>query len=261
MSSASDDPLAVARRMLLSSPPGEFDLVLADLRKVLPAGAADERFVAETRRLYGERTGSRLLAAGGGGDALGGGGERCAQLRSKMDAYMAANYRAPPHSGYAVSPAAATNNNDDRKDDSHVRLEVYAEQVSPSNCHSGSWHATYTVQVLSSTSATVGGTVELRSHDYEDMANVQLSSTHGLGPPVTVSAPAGQDWADAVLAQIQTWEREDVQGCLARLYGDGVMNNGMLRSMRRVLPVTRTRMDWNMGGHRLVKTLNDTKKK
>ena len=264
MSSASpDDPLTVARRILLSSPPGEFDLVLRDLQKVLPAGAggADEQFIAETRRLYGEQTGSRLMD-GGGDRSAGDGGENCARLRSKMDGYMAANYCAasPPSSGsgYAVLPAAAANAS--ANDDSHLTLEVYAEKVSAPNCHSGSWHATYTIQVLSSTSATLGGTVHLRSHEYEDMANVQLSSTHALDE-VTVSAKTGQDWADAVLSQIQTWERDDVQGYLAKLYDDEVMNNGMLRSMRRVLPVTKTRMDWNMGGHRLVKTLNDTKKR
>ena len=262
MSSASDDPLTVARRILLSSPPGEFDLVLSDVQKVLPAGVggADEQFIAETRRLYGEQTGSRLIG-GGGNVNVGGGGKHCANLRSKMDGYMAANYCAssPPSSGsgYAVSPAAGASS---ANDDSLLTLEVYAEKVSAPNCHSGSWHATYTIQVLSSTSATLGGTVRLRSHEYEDMANVQLSSTHSLDE-VTVSAKTGQDWADAVLLQIQTWERDDVQGYLARLYDDEVMNNGMLRSMRRVLPVTKTRMDWNMGGHRLVKTLNDTKKR
>ena len=250
-SAASDgDPLAVARRILLSSPPGEFDLVLADLRKVLPASAAaDEQFIAETRRLYGEQTGSRLIAEGNGTDS--GGGEKCAKLRSKMDGYVSSNYCAS--SGYAVSPAGGAS-------DDSLALEVYAEKASASNCHSGSWHATYTVQVLSSTSATISGTVRLRSHEYEDMANVQLSSTHAL-EEVTVSARAGQDWADAVLSQIQKWERDDVQGYLARLYDGGRMNDGMLRSMRRVLPVTRTRMDWNMGGHRLVRTLNDTKTK
>ena len=250
-SAASDGgPLAVARRILISSPPGEFDLVLADLRKVLPASAAaDEQFVAETRRLYGEQTGSRLIADSNDTDS--GGGEKCAKLRSKMDGYMSSNYCAS--SGYAVSPAGAG-----ASDDSHLTLEVYAEKASASNCHSGSWHATYAVQVLSSTSATIGGTVRLRSHEYEDMANVQLSTTHAL-EEVTVSAKAGQDWADAALAQIQKWERDVVQGYLARLYDGGRMNDGMLRSMRRVLPVTRTRMDWNMGGHRLVKTLNDTK--
>ena len=260
MSSASDDPLTVARRILLSSPPGEFDLVLQDLQKVLPAGAggADEQFIAETRRLYGEQTGSRLID-GSGGNCAGAGGEHCAKLRSKMDGYMAANYCAssPPSSGYVVSPAAGASS---ANDDSHLTLEVYAEKVSAPNCHSGSWRATYTIQVLSSTSDTIGGTVRLRSHEYEDMANVQLSSTH-VFDEVTVSAKTGQDWADVVLSQIQLWERDNVQGCLARLYDDEVMNNGMLRSMRRVLPVTKTRMDWNMGGHRMVKTLNDTKKR
>ena len=251
MSTSDGDPLAVARRMLLSSPPGEFDLVLKELRKVLPASAsADEQFIAETRRLYGEQTGSRLITDGSGRDS--GGGEKCAELRSKMDGYMASNYCAS--SGYAVSPAGGAS------DDSHLTLEVYAEKASASNCHSGSWHATFTVQVLSSTSATISGTARLRSHEYEDMANVQLSATHGL-EEVTVSARAGQDWADAVLSQMQKWERDDVQGYLARLYDGGRMNDGMLRSMRRVLPVTRTRMDWNMGGHRLVRTLNDTKTK
>ena len=250
-SAASDgNPLAAARRILLSSPPGEFDLVLADLRKVLPASAAaDEQFIAETRRLYGEQTGSRLISGEGSGTDSGG-GEKCAKLRSKMDTYMTSNYCAS--SGYAVSPAGGTS------DDSHLTLEVYAEKSSASNCHSGSWHATYAVQVLSSTSATIGGTVRLRSPEYEDMANVQLSTTHAL-EEVTVSARTGQDWADAVLTQVQKWERDDVQGYLAKLYDGGRMNDGMLRSMRRVLPVTRTRMDWNMGGHRLVKTLNDTK--
>ena len=282
----SSDALSTARRILLSAPPGQFDLILADLQKLLQvspkppsdnddhgsaapdAQGLSKEWIADTRRLYGEKTGSALLHYNGSDDGDGGGGgERCAQLRSKMTRYMSSSYSASSSKDTNSAPTSTTaasfavRPKSTSPDD--VILRTYAESVDMANYHSGSWYATYDIQVLSSTSASVRGCVVLRSHAFE-MGNVQLRSERNLGP-ITVSANQAGDWADAVLGQIQRWERGDVQASLSDMYdnridGRGGASGGMLKSLRRVMPVTRTRMDWNVGGHRLVRTLNDTKK-
>lgn len=252
----SNDPLTIARRLLLSAPPGQFDAILADLRVLLSDdgdGVMTEEFVAEVRQENSKLTGCALIY-GAGSDSSGGGGERCATLRSRMDAYLCANYATPTatdsndsstknavSTSYSVSPSTtATSPNS-------INLTTYCQRLSPQNYHSGSWLCRYTVEVLSSTSASVKGNVVIRAHTYEN-GNVMLCAKRKLGP-ITVSASNEDDWADAVLSQIQSWERTEVQQSLAELYdnvgGKDSRGSNMLKLLRRVMPVTRTKMDWS----------------
>uniref|UniRef100_A0A6U6CGT5 F-actin-capping protein subunit alpha n=1 Tax=Odontella aurita TaxID=265563 RepID=A0A6U6CGT5_9STRA len=102
----------------------------------------------------------------------------------------------------------------------------------------------------------MSGVVDLVAHSFEN-GNVQMRSSIPLGPvPLAVPAPA--DTAASIVLQIQRWEDADVQSKLGELY-DSVNNGeggGMLKSLRRIMPVTRTRMDWkNAGVHRLARTM------
>jgi len=55
--------------------------------------------------------------------------------------------------------------------------------------------------------------------------------------------------------QIGDWEQEVVDS-VAELYDS---MGEKLKSLRRVMPVTRTKMEWNVLSHRMVKLLGDTK--
>mmetsp|Transcript_13062 Transcript_13062/g.38401 ORF Transcript_13062/g.38401 Transcript_13062/m.38401 type:complete len:131 (-) Transcript_13062:64-456(-) len=109
----------------------------------------------------------------------------------------------------------------------------------------------------------MSGVVDLVAHSFEN-GNVQMRSSIPLGPvaPLAVASssavPAPADTAASIVLQIQRWEDADVQSKLGELY-DSVNNGeggGMLKSLRRIMPVTRTRMDWkNAGVHRLARTM------
>jgi len=50
---------------------------------------------------------------------------------------------------------------------------------------------------------------------------------------------------------------EVLQMGLAQMYGN--MSDETLKSMRRVLPITRTKMEWNAAAHKMTKQLQQAK--
>ena len=58
---------------------------------------------------------------------------------------------------------------------------------------------------------------------------------------------------DDIMDQIQKWDEENVISPLRNVYND--MSSDILKKMRRVMPVTRTKFNWNIEGHRFVKTM------
>jgi len=244
----STDHLSIAHDILLTAPPGQFDAILSDLRILVPD--FPESFVKEARRAYGRETGASLLDGSAVSPAAG--GDNANALRSRLDEYLRLHYSSEGvSSSHSVAARASAGPRG-----SDLIATTYAERVSDKNCVGGSWRCEYKVQVLSERQATVGGTVRVRAHCYEG-GNCQLDSEKRLAP-VTVTATKDKIWADAVVDQMDQWEAEDVQGSLAEVYAG--MGDGMLKSLRRVIPVTRTRMDWNAAGHRLIQTLNMSKK-
>ena len=62
-------------------------------------------------------------------------------------------------------------------------------------------------------------------------------------------------WAKSIVKQIQAWEDTEVMDKLTDMYER--MNNEYLKSLRRVMPITRTKMDWNVMAHRVRITLGE----
>ena len=93
---------------------------------------------------------------------------------------------------------------------------------------------------------------------YED-GNVQLKITKEF-PPVMVGKTSLKErdepsLADGIVQQIMKWETI-ILGILASM-NDNVSSDH-LRSIRRVLPITKTKMNWDAVAHRSVKTLKKT---
>ena len=57
------------------------------------------------------------------------------------------------------------------------------------------------------------------------------------------------------MKKVQAWEDKEVMDKLADMYER--MNNEYLKSLRRVMPITRTKMDWNVMAHRVRITLGE----
>lgn len=93
-----------------------------------------------------------------------------------------------------------------------------------------------------SESTTITGNIHVDVHYYED-GNVSLSTNK----PINISIPSLS--AEAVVSRIAAAER-DYQEELNRAFTR--MNEGAFKSLRRQLPVTRQKVDWEkVGGYRL----------
>lgn len=246
------------RSVLLASPPGQFDIIVEDLRSLLPKSSAptllEPSFVAALRSEWEASTGSSILAAkNGGGGAEGCSSEWCIALLSKsMDDYVASKFSSPGVRA-AHSVTASSGGGDDT-----LTIATYAERVDLHNHHAGSWRGRYSICPAT---GDLSGKITIRAHTFENGGNVQLHSDISLDAANVgaCSLSGGSDeqslWASAVVRQIDAWEEEMAMQKLSDMYES--MGNTYLKSLRRVMPITRTKMEWNVMAHRVVQTLGE----
>ena len=108
------------------------------------------------------------------------------------------------------------------------------------NFWSGNWRSEWTV-VLGDGEALVSGAVKVRAHYFED-GNVQLQTSKTCGE-ATVAAASPADLGAAVAAFVEAAET-DLQNGLQEMYDN--MSAETFKAMRRIMPITRTKMKWNI---------------
>jgi capping protein alpha len=105
----------------------------------------------------------------------------------------------------------------------------------------GRYRAIYNIPVSSPT--TISGTIHVHVHYYED-GNVALSTTKRISIAIPSISPA-----ETVIRRIATAER-DYQEELNRAFSR--MAEDAFKSLRRQLPITRQKIEWEkVGGYRL----------
>ncbi|PLB41278.1 F-actin-capping protein subunit alpha [Aspergillus candidus] len=126
------------------------------------------------------------------------------------------------------------------ENDSAIAIVLVANRYSPNNFWNGRFRSVYTVPVSEPT--TVTGQIQVDVHYYED-GNVSLN-TH---KPVHASVPSLS--AEGIMSRIGAAER-DYQEQLNRAFVQ--MAEGAFKGLRRQLPVTRQKVEWEkVGGYRL----------
>ncbi|KAJ5175803.1 F-actin-capping protein subunit alpha [Penicillium canariense] len=127
------------------------------------------------------------------------------------------------------------------ENDSAVAILLVANRYSPNNFWNGRFRAIYQVPVSSSTT-TVAGKIHVDVHYYED-GNVALNTTK----PVKI--PVSSVTAESIMSRIAAAER-DYQEELNRAFVR--MAEGAFKGLRRQLPITRQKVEWEkVGGYRL----------
>jgi capping protein alpha len=260
-----EEVVNIANNFLLSSPPGEFLEVAIDVRALLPDDSILNATAPDTFREYNteqmlqvrspnhdhellickwaevaegeyidhrgkqvvqfdhikqEVTGSRPIHPADTAADL---EAQRAALDEAIAAYAVDHY---PHGAACVYASK-----EDGK--SSLVVAISAARFHGANFVNGRWRSTWQV-FLERGSARLQGTVRLHVHYYED-GNVQLSVDSARSVPVASGA------ADAVVKAIAKAEQE-FQAALDVQYNS--MSESTFKAIRRVLPVTRTKIDW-----------------
>ncbi|KAF9077600.1 F-actin-capping protein subunit alpha [Rhodocollybia butyracea] len=134
-------------------------------------------------------------------------------------------------------------------------LQIVANKYNPTNFWSGRWRSEYIVDL---NEHTVKGTMLVNVHYYEQ-GNVQLSTTHSISfslPPAIVTA-SPESAGTKILALIES-EEAKYQNSLNDTYHE--MSEKTFKSLRRALPMTRSKLDWEkVLGYKLGAELSSSK--
>lgn len=133
--------------------------------------------------------------------------------------------------------------------DNKIFIVLTGEKENLRNYWSGRWNSTWTIQ-FESDSCIISGDIKLHAHYFED-GNVQLLSTKNI-PSKSLSYSTDDDLSQSIVSTISTSE-STVQKGLEDMYAN--MNEETFRAMRRLMPITRTKMEWNVNAVRLNKNL------
>lgn len=156
-------------------------------------------------------------------------------IRSLLKALDAAAAEHFPSSAIGVYPA---------DDDAAVALVLVANKYSPQNFWNGRWRSTY---IYTPASGTLRGTVKADVHYYED-GNVRMSTSKQS--EVHVASGSG----DSIVREISKAENK-FQENLNRSFT--ALAEGSFKGLRRQLPVTRQRVEWEkIGGYRVCDQLS-----
>mmetsp|Transcript_34180 Transcript_34180/g.74529 ORF Transcript_34180/g.74529 Transcript_34180/m.74529 type:complete len:287 (-) Transcript_34180:152-1012(-) len=264
----------IAQHFLLSSPPGQFHEVLSDVKKLLPEGLIGEPLAAGIARAFNSKTNKVVTTPGGAKVPICAAGEldptryvdpksgqsyaldhlslktvedstpsnqdaslenERAALQSALDAYVVSRFVCEDAAGGAYAK------------DGKIVAVVSGERPNLRNFWSGRWGSTWTIQ-LSGGQATISGDMKVHAHYFED-GNVQLQTSKPI-PATTIPYSSEAEFAEQVIARISAAEGE-LQTALEEMYAS--MNEETFRAMRRIMPVKRTKMEWNVNAVRMNK--------
>jgi len=128
-----------------------------------------------------------------------------------------------------------------RSDDSGSPMVIVCiedHKYSPSNFWNGKWRSEWKA-VIEGDQASLTGVIKSQVHYYED-GNVQLVSSRECKDTITFSNE--ENLADNLVKSIAKFEH-DYQTAVNQNYND--MGDKTFKALRRQLPVTRTKVDWD----------------
>jgi len=267
-----EEKLQIAQHYLLSSPPGQFHEVLTDVRKLVSTDLLTDSLVSGIARVSNLKN-CKVVITPSGGKAL-----ICQAAERDNTHYM------DPCNGtvFLVNHQSLVTSLDssfaeENRNDFQIALQhslktyvdstyqsdlsaggvyckdgiftivVTGEKNNLKNFWSGKWNSNWTVK-MGGASATVSGEIKLHVHYFED-GNLQLQSTKSI-LPTDIFFDSEGDAVDLLTKLIRS-EETSLQTGLEDMYSN--MNNETFRSMRRIMPITRTKMEWNVNAVRMVR--------
>ncbi|KAI4229565.1 MAG: hypothetical protein L6R36_000723 [Xanthoria steineri] len=136
-----------------------------------------------------------------------------------------------PSATYTVCPTPSNNT---------IALLLVSNKYSPANFWNGRYRSTY---LFAPASSTLSGTIHVDVHYYED-GNVRLTTTKNV-PEMKLEAGSAAEVVRRIAGVERAYQEE-----LNR--GFGRLSEGEFKGLRRQLPVTRQKVEWEkIGGYRL----------
>lgn len=239
-----------AKAILRAAAPGHFDVVAGNIQKLGNQALCKSNWLTEAQDKSKELQFADIHE-----------NDLCHSIANplleKLKRYQSDNFLSKPGVSARVAMTSVRNSKSDA-DCGKLLVHTYAEKIDTSNKFSGNWKATWTIDKVESGVGEISGHVAVRSYAYED-GNVQLKITKEF-PPVMVGKVSLEEdedpsLVDGMVQQIMQWETV-ILGVLACM--NESVTNDHLRSIRRILPITKTKMNWDAVAHRSVKTLKKT---
>ena len=268
--------LQIAQHFMLNSPPGQFKDVSVDVKKLLPPDLMDEALETGIARAYNTKNNKVVKSPTGSSVVLCTFGEldathymdpitgstfsvdhitletavssmepewdsdlesRRTSLQAALSKYVSNAYESNSAAGVYAK-------------DSKFNLVITGEKSNLRNFWSGKWSSTWTVECTGG-STSLKGEIRIHAHYFED-GNVQLQTTKPVAA-MQWDWAFSEDNAQTVVDYISTKEQE-LHVALAAMYAN--MDAETFKSVRRILPVTKLKMDWNLNAVKMHTTLS-----
>jgi hypothetical protein len=155
-------------------------------------------------------------------------------------------------------------------------IRTYAEHIDTNNCMTGSWDGEWIIEFLTEKTCNVTATVNIHLYYYERGVNIQTRITRTI-PTTTVATREEkvntmvhlfekekmsyeEQLSNAIVMKYITQREESLYSTVYDSIFQSTTLTSSLRTVRRILPITKTRFKWDTAAQKQVQLLNEKTK-
>jgi hypothetical protein len=253
---------AAVAQLLQSAAPGQFDAIVAQLGPLMmgSGGGGGGSSVDVTSLKHEWQLSQGIGNTNDSNKAVMASNPLAAELQPKLLNYHQKTFSGRRESGLDSKKVTARVWLLPTSSSSKFQLVSYAEKMDGQNMQAGHWKSVWTITNTSGAEAHVEGRIDIHTHSYEE-GNTQLQFSKTFdGDEIVEEVETENDGlslANGVLFRIIQCEHE----VLSILKGLHDLSVDSLKQIRRVLPITKTKMNWEVEAQRGVKHLKKTAKR